>query len=95
MSLTSNRKDSVAVVGVGTTKWGAMPEHDATSLGIWALRDAAEDAGIDLHDIDGLICQRITDYQKFVQITNISLCGKIRNITTSSIWTFSRRNFFC
>ena len=72
MSLTSNRKDSVAVVGVGTTKWGAMPEHDATSLGIWALRDAAEDAGIDLHDIDGLICQRITDYQKFVQITNIS-----------------------
>ena len=72
MSLTSNRKDSVAVVGVGTTKWGAMPEHDATSLGIWALRDAADDAGIDLHDIDGLICQRITDYQKFVQITNIS-----------------------
>ena len=72
MSLTSNRKDSVAVVGVGTTKWGAMPEHDATSLGIWALRDAAEDAGIDLQDIDGLICQRITDYQKFVQITNIS-----------------------
>ena len=72
MSLTSNRKDSVAVVGVGTTKWGAMTEHDATSLGIWALRDAAEDAGIDLHDIDGLICQRITDYQKFVQITNIS-----------------------
>jgi len=72
MSLTSNRKDSVAVVGVGTTKWGAMTEHDATSLGIWALRDAAEDAGIDLQDIDGLICQRITDYQKFVQITNIS-----------------------
>ena len=72
MSLTSNRKDSVAVVGVGTTQWGAMPEHDATSLGIWALRDAAEDAGIDLQDIDGLICQRITDYQKFVQITNIS-----------------------
>ena len=72
MSLTSNRKDSVAVVGVGPTKWGAMPEHDATSLGIWALRDAAEDAGIDLQDIDGLICQRITDYQKFVQITNIS-----------------------
>ncbi|NBW55228.1 MAG: thiolase family protein, partial [Betaproteobacteria bacterium] len=30
------------------------------------------DAGIDLQDIDGLICQRITDYQKFVQITNIS-----------------------
>jgi acetyl-CoA acetyltransferase len=72
VSLISKRKDSVAVVGVGTTKYGAMPEHDATSLGIWALREAAEDAGIQLQDIDGLICQRLTDYQKFVQITNIT-----------------------
>lgn len=72
MSLIANRKDSVAVVGIGTTKYGAMPEHDATSLGIWALRNAAEDAGIELQDIDGLICQRLTDYQKFVQITNIT-----------------------
>lgn len=72
MSLISKRKDSVAVAGVGTTKYGAMPEHDATSLGIWALREAAEDAGIQLQDIDGLICQRLSDYQKFVQITNIT-----------------------
>lgn len=72
MSLVSNRKDSVAVVGVGTTRYGAMPEHDATSLGIWALREAAQDAGIELQDIDGLICQRLSDYQKLVQITNIS-----------------------
>ncbi len=70
MSLISKRKDSVAVVGVGTTDYGALAGHDATSLGIWALRNAAEDAGIDLQDIDGLICQRLTDYQKFVQITN-------------------------
>ena len=72
MSLISKRKDSVAVVGVGTTDYGALVGHDATSLGIWALRNAAEDAGIDLQDIDGLICQRLTDYQKFVQITNTS-----------------------
>jgi acetyl-CoA acetyltransferase len=72
VSLISKRKDSVAVAGVGTTKYGAMPEHDATSLGIWALREAAEDAGIELQDIDGLICQRLSDYQKFVQITNIT-----------------------
>ena len=70
MSLISNRKDSVAVVGVGTTNYGALAGHDATSLGIWALRSAAEDAGIKLQDIDGLVCQRMTDYQKFVQITN-------------------------
>jgi len=72
VSLISKRKDSVAVVGVGTTDYGAFAQHDATSLGIWALRNAAEDAGIDLQDIDGLICQRLTDYQKFVQITNTS-----------------------
>ena len=70
MSLISKRKDSVAVVGVGNTPYGALHGHDATTLGIWALRNAAEDAGIELQDIDGLICQRLTDYQKFVQITN-------------------------
>ena len=71
MALASNRSDTVAVVGVGTTDFGRLPEHDSTSLGIWALREAADDAGIDLKDIDGLIVQRITDYQKFVQITNV------------------------
>src|SRR5258707_12365863 len=72
MALGKNRADSVAVVGVGTTKYGNLPEHDATSLGIWALREAAADAGLTLNDIDGLICQRLTDYQKFIQITNIA-----------------------
>jgi acetyl-CoA acetyltransferase len=72
MSLTANRADSVAVAGVGTTDYGRLPEHDATSLGIWALRNAAEDAGIALSDIDGLIVQRLTDYQKFIQITNMT-----------------------
>lgn len=72
MALAANRADSVAVAGVGTTDYGRLPEHDATSLGIWALRNAAEDAGIELKDIDGLIVQRLTDYQKFVQITNIT-----------------------
>jgi acetyl-CoA acetyltransferase len=72
MALTTNRKDSVAVVGVGTTDYGRLPDYDATSLGIWALREAAADAGIALQDIDGLVVQRMTDYQKFVQVTNIS-----------------------
>lgn len=72
MALAANRSDSVAVAGVGTTDYGRLPEHDATSLGIWALREAAADAGIELEDIDGLVCQRLADYQKFVQITNIT-----------------------
>jgi acetyl-CoA acetyltransferase len=72
MALTANRKDSVAVVGVGATDFGKLPSHDATSLGIWALRNAAADAGLDLKDIDGLVFHRLTDYQKFVQITNMT-----------------------
>jgi len=72
VALISNRKDSVAVVGVGTTDYGNLPEHDATSLGIWALRNAAEDAGIALDQIDGLVVQRLSDYQKFIQITAMS-----------------------
>ena len=27
-----------AVVGVGTTAYGKLPEHDAYDLGVWALR---------------------------------------------------------
>jgi acetyl-CoA acetyltransferase len=72
MSLISNRKDSIAIVGVGTTDFGKLPQHDATSLGIWALREAAADAGITLADIQGLVVHRLTDYQKFVQITNMA-----------------------
>lgn len=72
MALTSNRKDSVAVVGVGMTDFGKLPDHDATSLGIWALRNAAEDAGLSLSDLDGLCFHRLSDYQKFVQITALS-----------------------
>jgi len=72
MALTSSRKDSVAVVGVGATDFGKLPTYDATSLGIWALRNAAQDAGLTLKDIDGLVFHRLTDYQKFVQITNMT-----------------------
>ncbi|TWG92123.1 acetyl-CoA acetyltransferase [Mesorhizobium sp. J18] len=72
MSLISNRKDSIAVVGVGMTDFGKLPDHDATSLGIWALREAAADAGLTLADIEGLVIHRLADYQKFVQITNMA-----------------------
>ncbi|TVR07185.1 MAG: thiolase family protein [Salinarimonadaceae bacterium] len=54
------------------TSFGKLPDHDATSLGIWALRNAAEDAGLSLADIDGLCFHRLADYQKFVQITALS-----------------------
>src|SRR5581483_1802376 len=61
----------VAVVGVGTTRYGKLPEHDAYDLGVWALGEALDDAGLSHRDIDGLIVNRIADYQRFGEITGI------------------------
>ena len=61
----------VAVVGVGTTRYGKLPEYDAYDLGVWALKAALEDAGLSFDDVDGLIVNRIPDYQRFGEITGI------------------------
>jgi acetyl-CoA acetyltransferase len=45
----------VAVIGIGETPVGRVSEYDATQLYAMAARDAAEDAGIALGDIDALI----------------------------------------
>lgn len=61
-----------AVVGVGHTRYGRLPEFDAYELGLWALKDALADAGLRFEDIDGLIVNRIPDYQRFCEIAGIS-----------------------
>ncbi|HEX2137002.1 MAG TPA: thiolase family protein [Microvirga sp.] len=60
-----------AVVGVGTTSYGRLPEYDAYDLGMWALTDALSDAGLAFEDIDGVIINRIPDYQRFCEIAGI------------------------
>jgi acetyl-CoA acetyltransferase len=62
----------VAVVGVGTTRYGKLPEYDAYDLGVWALKAALADCGLAFEDIDGLIINRIPDYQRFGEITGIN-----------------------
>lgn len=62
----------VAVVGVGTTRYGKLPEYDAYDLGVWALKAALEDCGLGFEDIDGLIINRIPDYQRFGELTGIN-----------------------
>lgn len=61
----------VAVVGVGTTAYGRMPDHDPFDLGMWALDEALQDAGLGFGDIDGVIVNRIPDYQRFCGIAGI------------------------
>jgi acetyl-CoA acetyltransferase len=57
-----------AIVGVGHTRYGRLPEFDAYELGLWALKEALADAGLRFGDIDGLIVNRIPDYQRFCEI---------------------------
>ena len=63
---------AAAIVGVGHTRYGRLPEFDAYELGLWALKDALADAGLRFDDIDGLIVNRIPDYQRFCEIAGIS-----------------------
>ena len=62
---SSALRGRVAVAGVGTTTFGRLPQHDPYDLGIWALKEALADSGLKLSDIDGLIVNRIPDYQRF------------------------------
>ena len=66
------RRASVAIVGVGHTRYGRLPEYDAYELGLWALNKALADAGLAFEDIDGLIVNRIPDYQRFCEIAGIN-----------------------
>ena len=63
---------AVAVAGVGTTRYGRLPEDDAYDLGIQALRAALDDCGLGFDDIDGLIVNRIPDYQRLGEMIGIN-----------------------
>lgn len=67
--LRANRSSlpQVVVAGVGRTPFGRLPGHDAASLGQWALSEALADCGLVHGDIDGLILNRIGDYQDFAR----------------------------
>lgn len=65
-------KDQVAVIGVGNTKYGVFPEHDDYSLGVWAFKEALEDSGVNVSEIDGLIVNRTGNYQKMAELLGIN-----------------------
>ena len=48
----------VAVVGVGATPQGKLPEHNGDDIAVWAFREALKDSGLKKSDIDGLLVQR-------------------------------------
>lgn len=64
-------KVTAAVCGVGTTDYGRLPGKSAYDLGLWALREALDDSGLALSEIDGLIVNRIPSYQRFGEMAGI------------------------
>jgi len=53
-----NLKDKYAIVGVGYTPQGRVPERTAMSFHVEASVNAIRDAGLKKEEIDGLICYR-------------------------------------
>lgn len=65
-------KDRVAVIGIGTTAYGAFPETDAYGLGADALNRALADCGLTADQIDGLIVNRMPSYYRFGEMMGIN-----------------------
>jgi hypothetical protein len=60
-------RDKTAIVGVGTTDFGADyrrrdPTVSAFDLALDALSGALDDSGLTGADIDGLVCCRVPSY---------------------------------
>ncbi len=53
-----NVKDKYAIVGVGYTPQGKLPERTTLSFHLEACANAIKDAGLSREDVDGLICYR-------------------------------------
>ncbi len=71
MAYTKPNAPPVAVVGVGNTRYGLMPEYDAYDLGVIALKQALDEAQLPIESIDGLILSRVPDYQRFAEMCGI------------------------
>jgi len=65
-------RNRAAVIGVGTTTFGKLPGLSPYDLGAWALREALTDCGLALEQIDGLIVNRILDYQRFAEMVGLN-----------------------
>jgi 3-oxoacyl-[acyl-carrier-protein] synthase III len=51
-------KDKYAIVGIGYTPQGIVPERTTLSFHLEACANAIEDAGLKKDEVDGLICYR-------------------------------------
>ncbi len=65
-------QNRVAVIGVGATTFGKLPGLSPYDLGARALREALTDCGLAVEQIDGLIVNRVPDYQRFAEVVGLN-----------------------
>ena len=80
-------RDATCVVGVGTSRYGNFPDTDDYGLGVEALKEALEDAGLSVGDLDGLIVGRIRSYETFSEM--IGMNRQKLNLQLNSAGRFS------
>lgn len=65
-------RSSAAIAGVGCTSFGKLPDKSSYDLGIWAFKSALADCGLEAKGIDGLIVNRIPDYQRLGEMLGLN-----------------------
>jgi len=65
-------KDTVAVIGVGNTRYGNFPQLDEYGLAAHAFRNAVNDCGIDKGAIDGMLVCRISYYARMGEVLGLN-----------------------
>jgi acetyl-CoA acetyltransferase len=75
-------RDRCALVGVGHSRLGRVPEFSASDLLLQAIKNALDDAGLDIKDVDGLICRGPRDVYNHHQVIGSKLGINARFSTT-------------
>lgn len=65
-------KNTVAVVGVGNTRYGSFPDVSDYGLGAQAFKAAIEDCGLPKDEIDGLACCRVPYYARMGEVLGLN-----------------------
>lgn len=64
-------RDKTCMVGVGNTAYGSFPDSNSDGLAANALRLALDDAGLKMHQIDGVITNRIPSTERFCEMVGL------------------------
>lgn len=79
---SSQLRDRCAIVGVGQSRLGKVAEFSSTDLLLQAIKNALDDAGLDIKEVDGLICRGPHDIYTHHQVIGAKLGINARFSTT-------------